>query len=77
MSLIEDKDVVGFYAYLENLHNTICGRHPVGLFLQATKAAGLEHKLKIQFLKYSMSSKCRTMSDGSVSYASAVVSIPS
>ncbi len=77
MSLIENKDVIGFYEYLESLRNTICGQHPVGLFLQAAKAAGLEDKLQVKFVHYSMSSKCRTKRDSSVSYASAVVCMPS
>ncbi len=77
MSLIENKDVVGFYAYLESFRNTICGRHPVGVFLQAAKAAGLEDKLQIKFVHYSMSTKCQTKNDSSVSYASAVVCMPS
>ncbi len=77
MSIIENKDISGLYAYLDSLSNTICGRHAVGLFLQMVKAAGMVDKLQIKFVQYSMSNKCRTMRDSSVSYASAVACMPS
>lgn len=74
MDIIETLDHDAFAAYLRKYGNTICGRHPIGVFLGAVKAmrqAGNGVNTKIQFLKYEQSNKCHRMSDSSVSYASA------
>ncbi len=42
MGLIEQLDHPAFAAYLKKYGNTICGRHPIGVFL-ATVAAMREH----------------------------------
>jgi predicted class III extradiol MEMO1 family dioxygenase len=34
MSLIEKQDADGFATYLAETHNTICGRHPIGVLLR-------------------------------------------
>jgi hypothetical protein len=66
-----------FAEYLARTKNTICGRHPIGVLLgtlaelQRTQAA----KPNLQFVRYEQSSACRTVSDSSVSYASAYVTI--
>jgi MEMO1 family protein len=41
MRLIEAKDPQGFAKYLQTTKNTICGRHPIGVLLQANRAATL------------------------------------
>ncbi|CAM9525268.1 unnamed protein product [Chrysoparadoxa australica] len=38
MSLIEALDLKGFYSYLREYGNTICGRHPICTFMQAMLA---------------------------------------
>lgn len=63
-----------FTAYLERTHNTICGRHPIGVLLGALVA--LEEKGKdarMKWLRYEQSSRCMSFDDWSVSYASAYV----
>lgn len=37
MSLIEARDAAGFGAYLQRYGNTICGRHPIAVFLQVRR----------------------------------------
>eukprot|EP00798_Chlamydomonas_sp_ICE-L_P012757 gene12757-16008_t len=51
--------------------NTICGRHPIGILLNMLKMSS--HKHAISFKAYDQSSRCKTKSDSSVSYAAGVV----
>uniref|UniRef100_F6XER0 Protein MEMO1 n=2 Tax=Ciona intestinalis TaxID=7719 RepID=F6XER0_CIOIN len=71
MQLIENLDPEGFYEYLAAYKNTICGRHPIAVMLNAVKTAqnGNGLRLEFKFLDYKQSSKCRVHSDSSVSYA--------
>jgi len=72
ITLIESQDAKGFNEYLSKFHNTICGRHPIGILLQA-----LQHtktKFGVQLMHYSQSSQCKRHSDSSVSYVAAVAS---
>ncbi|XP_026292391.1 protein MEMO1-like [Frankliniella occidentalis] len=72
MDCIEDLNPNAFSDYLKKYDNTICGRHPIAVLLQA--ASVLEKKgnrMSLKFLKYAQSDQCFTMSDSSVSYASA------
>ncbi|CAF4913976.1 protein MEMO1 [Pieris napi] len=74
MDLIEKMDPASFTAYLNKYGNTICGRHPIGVLLQAIAKLQSQPscpKMSMQFLKYAQSSQCMTMQDSSVSYASA------
>eukprot|EP00108_Taenia_solium_P006768 TsM_000749700 transcript=TsM_000749700 gene=TsM_000749700 len=73
MDLIENLDVSGFNKYLTDYGNTICGRHPISVLLQAVRALEQEvgAKAVLKFVQYAQSSKCRSMRDSSVSYASA------
>lgn len=73
MALIETKDADGFAAYLEETKNTVCGRHPIGLFLRAVLASTKCAEREVRFVRYEQSSKAKTERDSSVSYASAVV----
>eukprot|EP00096_Caligus_rogercresseyi_P000687 TRINITY_DN1117_c0_g1_i2.p1 TRINITY_DN1117_c0_g1~~TRINITY_DN1117_c0_g1_i2.p1 ORF type:complete len:303 (+),score=109.82 TRINITY_DN1117_c0_g1_i2:150-1058(+) len=74
MELIESLNHDAFAAYLKKTSNTICGRHPIGVFLGMVKAI-LQHgeppRMQLKFLKYAQSDKCRKIADSSVSYASA------
>ncbi|CAG9577581.1 unnamed protein product [Danaus chrysippus] len=74
MSIIEKLDARGFNNYLDQYGNTICGRHPIGVLLQACEKLRCQSgapQMSMKFLKYAQSSQCMTMRDSSVSYASA------
>ncbi|KAI8788448.1 protein MEMO1 [Biomphalaria glabrata] len=78
MDIIEKMDPSNFTKYLQTFQNTICGRHPIGILLnaidklkQSTNSNGL--KMELKFLKYDQSSKCESPNDSSVSYASAAL----
>ncbi|KAH8726925.1 MEMO1 family [Phaeosphaeriaceae sp. PMI808] len=63
-------------AFLEQLGesgNTVCGRHPIGVFMAAVeKAEGLgEGKGRFKFLRYERSGLVEDVKDSSVSYCSA------
>ncbi|MCO5553931.1 hypothetical protein L7F22_007457 [Adiantum nelumboides] len=66
-----DKKQDAFKEYLSEYDNTICGRHPIAVFMHMAK--NCPTNLKIKFLRYEQSSHCKSMRDSSVSYASAVV----
>ena len=73
MRIIEAKDADGFERYLAEKKNTICGRHPIGVYLRALeKSAGFAERI-VAFTRYEQSSRARGYDDSSVSYASAVV----
>ncbi|XP_051143847.1 uncharacterized protein LOC127260187 isoform X2 [Andrographis paniculata] len=73
MELIETGDPDAFKQYLAETQNTICGRHPISVFLHMLKNCST--KIKIGFLRYEQSSQCKAMRDSSVSYASAAAKI--
>ena len=63
-----------FSKYLARTKNTICGRHPIGVLLGALSE--LEEggrSSEIKWVRYEQSSKCFSVKDSSVSYASAYV----
>ena len=70
-ALIENQDLDGFAAYLAETRNTICGRHPISVFLAALKASRAEANIRL--LRYAQSSQCTSLRDSSVSYASFAV----
>ena len=72
MRIIEAKDPEAFTRYLEQYENTICGRHPIGVFLQTLRRSD-SSGMSIAFTRYEQSSACQGYQDSSVSYASAVV----
>ena len=61
MDIIERMDAPGFTNYLKQYGNTICGRHPIGVFLNmvAEMRAGLSNgfNMDLKFLKYAQSSQ--------------------
>ncbi|XP_791245.3 protein MEMO1 [Strongylocentrotus purpuratus] len=81
MDLIEQLDPQGFAAYLKKYSNTICGRHPIAVLLNAITIAiserqngsGLHYEMK--FLQYAQSNQCKLQSDSSVSYAAAALTM--
>jgi AmmeMemoRadiSam system protein B len=70
MRLIEAGDAAAFTAYLRQHGNTICGRHPIGVFLCMLATA--KTRFATRFTRYAQSSRALTVSDSSVSYATAV-----
>jgi MEMO1 family protein len=64
-----------FATYLARTHNTICGRHPIGVLLGAlAKIEEDENRpATLRFVRYEQSSQCFSVKDSSVSYASAFV----
>ncbi|KAK1549993.1 hypothetical protein Q3G72_012041 [Acer saccharum] len=73
MDLIETGDPDAFKQYLLEYDNTICGRHPISVFLHMLRNCSI--KIKVKFLRYEQSSQCKTMRDSSVSYASAAAKV--
>ncbi|XP_039141398.1 protein MEMO1 [Dioscorea cayenensis subsp. rotundata] len=73
MDIIETGDADAFKKYLKEYDNTICGRHPISVFLHMLKNSAM--KININFLQYEQSSQCRNMRDSSVSYASAAAKL--
>ncbi|KAL7022424.1 hypothetical protein ACKWTF_012239 [Chironomus riparius] len=71
MDLIETLNPESFTTYLKKYENTICGRHPIGIFLQSIKSLMKQnYQLSFKFLRYAQSNKCNNQNDSSVSYAS-------
>lgn len=74
MDIIETMEPRAFTEYLNKYGNTICGRHPIGVLLQAIAKLRSQSnfpRMSMKFLKYAQSSQCINMQDSSVSYASA------
>ncbi|XP_077284234.1 protein MEMO1 [Arctopsyche grandis] len=71
MDLIESLSPQAFTEYLNKYRNTICGRHPISVLLQACAPLARSRQCSLKFLRYAQSTQCRTMDDSSVSYASA------
>jgi MEMO1 family protein len=74
MSHIELQQPGAFAAYIRETKNSICGRHPVAVWLHATRhnqTLGNE-ELQVKFIRYEQSSQVKSMQDSSVSYASAL-----
>ncbi|KAL3068027.1 hypothetical protein niasHT_038017 [Heterodera trifolii] len=77
MNAIATLDPTIFNEYLKKSQNTICGRNPICVMLQAAEYFRQmnNHTAELRFLKYAQSNKCRSMSDSSVSYASGALFI--
>lgn len=73
MDLIEEQDPEAYASYQKATDNTICGRHPIAVLLNALRHSKYAGKRVLQFTHYDQSDKCRKPSDNSVSYAAAVV----
>ncbi|QHO32438.1 hypothetical protein DS421_8g249850 [Arachis hypogaea] len=69
MDIIETGDPDAFKKYLLEFDNTICGRHPISVFLHMLRNCSTS--ITIKFLRYEQSSQCKSTRDSSVSYASA------
>jgi len=72
MKHIEMEEPGAFAKYLKKTRNTICGRHAVGVWLNAVHFNNPDvESLEIAFIRYAQSSAVRSMRESSVSYASA------
>ncbi|KAI6227766.1 MEMO1 family protein [Aphelenchoides fujianensis] len=71
MEAIAAMDPPIFNEYLKETQNTICGRNPICVMLQAAEFFRQmnNHTAELRFLKYSQSNKCRNVHESSVSYA--------
>jgi AmmeMemoRadiSam system protein B len=69
--LIQKQDPAQFHAYLKRTKNTICGRHPIAVLLNAIEAA--ETAFEVKFTRYAQSEAITRADESSVSYASAVI----
>jgi MEMO1 family protein len=79
MDLIALQQPGAFADYLKTTKNTICGRHAISVWLQAVAShngAQQQPQQTVKFVKYAQSSAVEDMQDSSVSYASAVVTLP-
>ena len=70
MDLIELQRPGACADYLRNYSNTICGRHPISVWLHSVQESVLKHD--IRFVKYAQSERAQSIRDHSVSYAGAV-----
>ncbi|TKR61242.1 hypothetical protein L596_028377 [Steinernema carpocapsae] len=77
MDAISSIDPAAFATYLKKTQNTICGRNPISVMLQAAEHFRQmnNHTAEFRFLKYSQSNKCRHLKDSSVSYAAGALYI--
>lgn len=78
MNLIELQQPGAFAAYIKNTRNTICGRHPISVWLHAITAPNVVptgNRMEVSFVKYAQSSAVVSMQDSSVSYAAALASL--
>ncbi|PKA59169.1 hypothetical protein AXF42_Ash001262 [Apostasia shenzhenica] len=73
MDIIQTGDPDSFKCYLDQFGNTICGRHPISVFLHMLRTCSTN--ISIGFVRYEQSSQCKTTKDSSVSYASAVAKV--
>ncbi|VEL25355.1 unnamed protein product [Protopolystoma xenopodis] len=87
MQIIESMNPSAFSDYLQDYRNTICGRHPIGILLNAIETLrsgsndsdgnnartlhGAAQQFSLKFLQYAQSGQCQNMDDSSVSYAAA------
>lgn len=63
-----------FADYLQRTRNTICGRHPIGVLLGALTTLQQRGSCPdLKWVRYEQSSQCLTISNSSVSYASAYI----
>lgn len=69
MDLIEQNDGKGFVEYCNDTKNNICGRHPIAVYLETLKAAGLNVTSK--FVNVDHTCPINSKADSSVTYVSA------
>ncbi|OMH82801.1 Protein MEMO1 [Zancudomyces culisetae] len=82
IAAIKSLDPAQFASYLDTTENTICGRHPIMVLLEAVAYTSTRKKslpstkdssFRVDFVDYSQSSKCLSVKDSSVSYAAGIL----
>jgi AmmeMemoRadiSam system protein B len=69
---VESGSHTEFLEQLKETGNTVCGRHPIGVFMAAVEKAELtEGKGRFRFVRYDRSGLVEDVGDSSVSYCSA------
>jgi AmmeMemoRadiSam system protein B len=72
MDAVESGSHRAFLEQLKETGNTVCGRHPIGVFMAAVEKADMgKGKAKFKFVRYERSSLVEHVGDSSVSYCSA------
>ncbi|KAF2818761.1 UPF0103-domain-containing protein [Ophiobolus disseminans] len=72
MDAVESGRHEAFVEQLKESGNTVCGRHPIGVFMAAVERAGLGgEKGRMRFVRYERSGEVVGVGESSVSYASA------
>ncbi|KAF2743652.1 UPF0103-domain-containing protein [Sporormia fimetaria CBS 119925] len=74
MDAVESGSHETFLKQLAETGNTVCGRHPIGVFMAAVEKAELDReggKGRFKFVRYERSSLVEEVGDSSVSYCSA------
>jgi AmmeMemoRadiSam system protein B len=72
MRVIAGLDPAAFVRYLADTGNTICGRNPITLLLEAV-AVNANTEYSVRWVDYYQSSACRRATDSSVSYAAGLL----
>jgi MEMO1 family protein len=72
MDLIAAQQPGAFAEYLQETRNTICGRHPIAVWLRSLEHAEASRFVSIRFPYYAQSSAVHRPHESSVSYAAAV-----
>jgi AmmeMemoRadiSam system protein B len=77
MDAVESGSHSGFLEQLKETGNTVCGRHPIGVFMAAVEKAEVasEGKGRFKFLRYERSGLVEDVKDSSVSYCSAFAAL--
>jgi len=73
IDFIERADSRGFLGYLEKTGNTICGKHPISIFLNILEDDMFHGMFVTEKVHYSQSAAAQNARDSSVSYAAIVV----
>ncbi|KAJ5232259.1 UPF0103/Mediator of ErbB2-driven cell motility (Memo-related) [Penicillium chermesinum] len=75
MAAITTGSTKTFLDAIDSTHNTVCGRHPIGVIMAALEAVTAdkpaENQGKFHFLRYERSEDVEDVSESSVSYVSA------
>lgn len=75
MIAIQNHNFKQFEKYINSTKNTICGRHPIFVFLKILEHSKIKDKLKTKFIKYAQSEQVKDPSQSSVSYAASITYI--
>lgn len=72
MNAIQSHSYKEFQKHISSTKNTICGRHPISIFLKTLSHSKITEHLKTKFVKYAQSEQVKDPSKSSVSYATSI-----